>query len=488
MQNVTQNISLSVEAVKAELCRRSLFRFVQEFWDIIIPEDPVWNWHIEYLCGELQKVGIRLRDRQPKKSDIIINVPPGSTKSTICTVMFPAWLWAIDPTLRIITGSHTEPLAIDHALKSRDIIKSDKFRTMYPAIELRRDVDNKKHYKNSAGGERLVVTIGSAVTGFHAHIKIIDDPIKPLKNDNIPADIAKANNFISRTLSTRNVSKEITPLLLVMQRLHTNDPTGHILSNEAARVKHICLPATTEYEVKPAELKDNYVDGLLDPVRFSREALKQHRADLGTAEYTGQFGQAPVPAGGNIVKKEWFEVVNINDIPNELLSQPVNLYFDGAYTEDTKNDPSALLATVFYKNDLYLFDYWRDWKEFNGAMQIIHAKIERYCDARSVLFIETKAIGETVRQEMKRASYGIINLKGHNPKGSKETRLRGWAAKIEAGHIKVIKGAWNDHFIQYVCGFPAMPHDEEVDTLTMACGHNFNLITNNKNSRRWKSG
>src|ERR1700748_2826309 len=94
----------------AELCRRSLYEFVQEFWDVIIPEDPVWNWHFEYIFNEVEEAimrvvrlperpssfeGVRFtmpkKPRETKLYDLLVNVPPGSLKSTIITVMAPAW-------------------------------------------------------------------------------------------------------------------------------------------------------------------------------------------------------------------------------------------------------------------------------------------------------------------------------------------------------------------------------------------------------------
>ena len=108
--------------INAEICKQDFFEFVKEFWHEVIPEPPVWNWHIEYLCGRLQEYGMRVVRREPKLSDLIINIPPGTSKSTIATVMFPAWLWTVDPTIRALTGSYSASLSTD-AVKSRDIIR-----------------------------------------------------------------------------------------------------------------------------------------------------------------------------------------------------------------------------------------------------------------------------------------------------------------------------------------------------------------------------
>src|SRR5690606_8490821 len=115
--------------INSAICRVDFFEFVKEFWHEVIPENPVWNWHIPYLCGELQKYGERVKARLPKDDDLIINIPPGTSKSTIATVMFPAWVWTIDPTLRVLTASYSSSLSTDHSVKSRDIIKSDKYKS-----------------------------------------------------------------------------------------------------------------------------------------------------------------------------------------------------------------------------------------------------------------------------------------------------------------------------------------------------------------------
>ena len=101
--------------VVADECRKSLFYFVQTFWDVVIKEEPVYNWHIPYLCEELQKLSVCIINREPKPYDLIINIPPGTTKSTLVSVMWPVWLWVLDPTIRIISNSYSGILSVDLA-------------------------------------------------------------------------------------------------------------------------------------------------------------------------------------------------------------------------------------------------------------------------------------------------------------------------------------------------------------------------------------
>ena len=136
--------------IEKEICKKSYYEFLKRFWSTIITEDLVDNWHIQYLCNELQKVGERIIERKEKEYDLIINIPPGESKSTICTIMFPVWLWINDPSMRVISGSYSSSLSIEHATKSRDIIRSDKFQLLFGDLfQMKSDSDNKSHYQNN---------------------------------------------------------------------------------------------------------------------------------------------------------------------------------------------------------------------------------------------------------------------------------------------------------------------------------------------------
>src|SRR5688572_470905 len=88
------------------ICRESFYHFVKEFWEVLIPEELVPNWHIKFLCDEAQKLAERIFRRLPKEHDMVVNIPPGTTKSTIFSIMFPAWLWTRQPELRVISACY----------------------------------------------------------------------------------------------------------------------------------------------------------------------------------------------------------------------------------------------------------------------------------------------------------------------------------------------------------------------------------------------
>ena len=224
-------------AVQADECKQSFFYFMQTFWGVIIPETPVFNWHIEYLCNELQKLSYYIVNRLPKPYDVIINIPPGSTKTTLVTIMWPAWLWTQDQTIRIISNSYSGDLSLEHASKSKDIITSDLYRELFPEIMIRRDKSGKGSYENTKKGARYSTSTGGTITGKHAHVIINDDPVNPKQAESDPLRL-QANEH-TKTLSSRKVDKKNTPMVTIMQRLHDDDVTGYLLKKKGDKGEYL---------------------------------------------------------------------------------------------------------------------------------------------------------------------------------------------------------------------------------------------------------
>lgn len=459
-------VKINPNRALAELCRRSFYRFVQEFWEVIIPETPVWNWHIKYLCDELQYLNIFVMKREPKPYDLIINIPPGSTKSTIATQMYNAWVWTVDPTQRFIASSYAHSLSLSHAIKTRDIVNSDKYKDLFPEIVLKEDQRGKSDFRNDRGGQRFTTSTGGTVTGMHAHQIIVDDPINPQQSAS-DAERESANTFVTSTLSSRKIDKAVTPTIVIMQRLHEADPTGVMLSKKNKKIKHINLPAEDKGNVLPAELAANYIDGLLDPIRLNREVLDEALIDLGSYGYAGQYGQNPAPQEGGLIKKHWFEII---DWKPEFNNLAWNFTADTAYTEDESNDPSGYLAYAKYNNDFIIRFAQTEYLEFPDLCKALptFAQQNGYSQ-RSVIEVEPKASGKSLVQTLKRET--SLNIKeGKPPAKDKVARVNDTSPTMEAGRVKLVRGVWNKEFLDQISTFPNAEHDEYVDCLTMMIG------------------
>lgn len=455
----------TIDELKAEKCRRNFFYFLQEFWDIIIPENPVYNWHIEYLCNELQTVVEKVVKREPKDYDLIINISPGETKSTLCTVMLPVWAWIKDPSIRSLTSSYSASLSTDHSIKSRDIIRSDKFRRYFPDINLKKDQDGKTHYKNTEGGERFATSVTGSITGFHAHLLIVDDPLNP-KEAASEVERARANEFMDTTLSTRKVNKSVTPTILVMQRLHQDDCTGNWLKKDK-KIKHICLPGEISKDVKPPELKKNYVDGLMNSVRLSHEDLAELKVNLGSYGYAGQIMQTPTPLDGGIWQK-WIIPVPDSEFPTSL--QRLGSDWDLAYTEKETNSASAFVTAGLHDGKMYIDAIGFDWMEFPKLMTYMKSKTSPH-------YIEAKASGKSAKQTLTNQGIPAIEVKVDG--GDKVARAMLATPFAEAGMVycrqSIINKLYNDDK-QGILLFP-----NTGDDLADALAQSINRLLNQPN-------
>ncbi len=443
---------------KAEKCKRDFFYFIQEFWSEVIPDTPHYNWHMEYLSKELQILGNKVFNRESKEYDLTINIPPGTSKSTIATVMLPAWIWTIDPTIRVLTASYSSSLSLDHAIRSRDIIQSDKYKEYFGDIELKADQNNKGHYKNTKGGERYATSVGGTITGFHAHLIIVDDPLNA-KEASSEVQRKSANEFMDTTLSTRKVDKEVTPTILIMQRLHEDDPTGNWVKKKDKKIKHICLPAELSDDVKPIELKSKYVDGLLDPVRLSKNVLHDMKIDLGSYGYAGQMMQRPAPIEGGIWKK-WFKVIPDEDFPKNLINIATD--WDLAYTEKETNSASAYVTSGKLGNDMYIQDIGFEWLEFPDLINYMKLR-------QAPHHIEAKASGKSAKQSLTKMGIPAIEVKVTG--GDKIARATQVTPFAEAGMIYIKESLINKLYHddkQGILNFPNGQHDDLQDALVQA--------------------
>lgn len=460
--------------LRREVVEESYYEFFLYFWDTVSGEELVENWHLRFICDELQKVGELAIARKAKEYDLVINVPPGSSKSTLCTILFPVWLWVKDPTLQIISSSWSSDLSLKHATDSREVIRSEKFQRLFGgSFDIRRNEDSKGFYRNTQGGYRLATSTGANVTGQHGHIILCDDLLNPKGAKSEPV-LSSVNEYLNKTMNSRKVDKRNTPTILIMQRLHENDPTGDWLEkakNGKKALRHICLPASTDYVINPPELATNYQDGLFDPVRMPRSVLEEEQATLGSMDYAGQYGQSPMATEGNKVKRSWWRYIEEHQLPNGLVWE---LWIDGAYTNSTANDPCGFMVLAYHKltNTLYMRHACSKHMEMPELLAFVpDYAAKNQLGQRSRTMIEPKASGKSLGQLLRTdrsAGLSPVEIKSHLVGEGKEARMQCQMPKIEAGQVVLVKGSWNEDLVTQICSFPNAAHDEYVDLLGYA--------------------
>jgi predicted phage terminase large subunit-like protein len=458
----------SEDELIAALCERRFYDFFREFWETIEATELILNWHIEFICDQLQEV-YEAWARGEQQPDVLINVPPGSSKSTIVTQLFAAWLWVKNPSIRIISSSYAADLSISHAVKTRDCLKSEKFAKVFPGrIEFKHDEDGKTAYKNTKKGQRFTTSTGGRVTGMHGDFILVDDPINPEESESETTRI-RANRFVSKTLSTRKTNKKRTVTIMVMQRLHELDPAGTWIATKPT-LRHICLPGELSSDIRPAEAAKYYVDGLLDPNRLDIQACTRLKEDLGSYGYAGQIQQRPSPEGGGKLKKVWFHKLSWPDFLEFTKGERVVWNFDAdtAFTKDQVNDPTGVMASAYVRNLLFIRQV--DWVrlEMGPLCRFLPQFVERNgYTAESKLAIEPKANGKSTVQTL-RESTKLNVIEAPAPTDDKVTRANSIVPFCESLRVVLIDGSWCDRWLDEVSTFPNAAHDESVDLLVQA--------------------
>jgi len=457
--NAVVEAEFSEVEFRRSICKQSFYEFVREFWGIIIDEAPVWNWHIEVLCEEMQIVAERVFANKPKAYDLVINVPPGSTKSTICSIMFPAWAWTRKPASRFICGSYAMDLAIDLSLKCRDIILSEKYQELFPGIQLRKDQKGKGSYHNSKKGMRMSTSAGGVIVGRHAHFLLVDDPIDPNAALSEPK-MKEVNRWMVETLPQRKVDSAITPLILIQQRLHQDDPSGQALElSDKKPIRHICLPAELSDDVSPINLRLNYDEnGLLDPVRLSSSVLAEKKL-LGTYVYSAQFQQRATPPGGGTFKVARFQI----DYPHEPIVKSIR-YWDKAGLKDAGCYTAGVLMAKDRSGKTWILDIVRGQWASEEREKIIRQTAE-LDGHKTVVWIEQ----EPGSGGLESAEATIRNLEGYLcfkdvPKGDKIFRADPFSVQVNNGNIYLKKDSeWIRDFIEECRFFPFSKYKDQVD-------------------------
>lgn len=461
----------------ASLCRRSFKHFVQEFWEEVPGAGKlVWNWHLDVICDELQVVAERVFIGEPRSYDLVINVSPGTSKSSLVSILFPAWTWTRMPSARHLSSSHTETLVLDLASKARSVINSEKYQQCYPEVKIRHDQDTKGYYANTSGGDRITCTVGGkSPMGMHAHFLSCDDPIDPKKAVS-EAEIRNARDFLTTILPSRKVDKRVSVTILVMQRLKADDPTAVMLEvsrrDGGSPVRHICLPAELADNVKPEELRERYIDGVMDPLRLGKGVLKEARAVLGSYGFAGQYQQNPVPLGGGAFKETYFQQ-KVKAAP--YASQRVR-FWDRAATEGGGCFTAGVLLAKDINGSFFVEDVvhgqWEPDERDERILMAARKDKARYGPRYDpVIYIEQEP-GSSGVDAYKYTARRLAGFKvfPYRPTGSKEIRAEPWASQCAAKNVYLVdSGTWDlDDFVKEHCQFPLGSYCDMVDAASGA--------------------
>lgn len=468
------------EAIQEEyaVCRTDLAAFIEKTFKMVSPGvEYKHNWHIECIAEYL----MALYQREIKK--LIINIPPRALKSISCNVAWPAWLLGKDPSSRIMSASYAQSLSDKHSTDCRLLIESPWYKNCFPRTSLSDDNNQKRKYVTTARGHRIATSVGGTATGEGANYLILDDP-HSVSDAQSKAIRESQVEWIDTSWSSRLDDKENGVMLLIMQRVHEGDATGHLSRNKDW--EHLVLPAIFERKtmIQIGSFKHLAKEGeLLHEARESKKTLDNLKAQMGSYAFAGQYMQRPAPAGGGIFKREWIKLwPSKKPLPHfEYIIQSI----DTAFTAETQNDSSAFTAWGIFSlgedkgYGALLCDAWNEHLEYPELRRKMMLEYKtRYGDGEgksvNCVLIEDKGSGITLRQELQRTG---IPVRSYNPgRADKVQRAHTVTHLLEAGLIFFPESdkfpnktySWAEEIIQQLLLFPNAEHDDYVDSFTQA--------------------
>lgn len=440
------------------LLRQDFYRFVRKAFGSVSPgEQFLLNWHLQAICHHLELV------RQGRIRRLKIEVPPRSLKSVCASVAFPAFVLGHDPTAKLITVSYSADLAAKHAADCRAVMQSGWYRELFPGTRLSPAKNQEANYETTQRGYRYATSVGGTLTGRGGNIIIIDDPLKP-EDAMSEARREMVNGWYSRTLLSRLNNKARDAIILVQQRLHMDDLAGHV--DELDEWVTLSLPAIApedaEIPIGPRLSHERMAGDVLHPEREPLPVLDRLKHALGSATFSAQYQQCPVPADGEVVKWGWFRRYAA---PPPRNTMTIYQSWDTASKPDEHCDFSVCTTWGVTGQDLYLLDVDRARLDFPALKRRVvdHAKAWM---PRSII-IEDKGAGTALIQQLRSETHGISYPTAFLPKDDKLTRLHAQSARIEAGHVFLPERAsWLEDLRVEIASFPQGRHDDQVDSIS----------------------
>ncbi len=466
-----------MESLRRE-CLKSLALTTQVLWEIIEPQVPyVHGWHIDALCTHLEACA------RFEIMRLLINEPPRHMKSILVNVMFPAWVWAHPEWsgLRFLCGSYAQKLSVRDGVKMRTIIESPMYQALFqPSWTLRDDQNEKLKFENTDGGFRMSVSVEGQVTGDGGDILIVDDPLNAMDAES-EVTRESAIFWLDKVFSTRVNNPKRHSKIVVMQRLHENDPSGHILTKTDLHGKYerLILPARYESKSKnKSETSLGFVDPrskdgeLLWPDRFDEQSLRQLEADL-QGEAHAQLQQDPRPRGGSLFKREWWK---------RYEKSPANIFetaqfWDTAQKPGITNDWSVCATWARCAQGYFLLGIWRGKVEAPELEALTIALFLKW--KPDAVVIEDKSSGSSAIQYLRRSNDPVVPILAYNPRGDKEVRAVAATPTVQAGKcylpLTPIMGqdeVGNSYdIVEFLIAeherFPRAANDDTVDTTSM---------------------
>ena len=433
---------------KQESCRENFLDFVGTMWP-----DFISGRHHRIIAEKLERVA------RGELKRLIINMAPRHTKSEFASFLFPAWMMGKNPSMKIIQATHTTELAVNFGRKTKNLIDSDEFKTVFPEVKLAADSKASGRWDTSRGGMYYAVGVGSNLAGRGGDLVIIDDPHSE------QTAMSSSGFDDAWDWYTGGPRQRLQPggsIVLVQTRWSEKDMTGQLLRAMAKD------DLADQWEV--VELPAIFDDG--DPCWpefWSLEDLTAVRASIPPSKWNAQYQQRPTGEENAIIKREWWNMWEKKEVPQ--LEYVIQSY-DTAFSKRETADYSAITTWgVFYPNEggsgpnLILLDSKKGRWEF-PELKAIALEEYQFWDPDTVI-VEAKASGMPLTHELRNMGIPVVNFTPSRG-NDKVTRVHSVSPLFEAGMVWAPDTTFAEELIEEVAAFPNGEYDDLVDSMTQA--------------------
>jgi len=434
------------------IMRADLFAFAQRaFWEVDNSQPFIPAEYLEIIADKLQQCATK------KLKRLIINIAPRKLKSFFTSVAFVAWLLGKNPVERIICVSYSQDLANKFSRDCQKLINSEFYKSLF-ATRLNPDKQTQSMFETTKNGYRYATSVNGTLTGIGGSYIIIDDPIKAA--DATSETIREGvNEWYNNTLSSRLDNKKEGVIIVVMQRVHVDDLTSHLLKQDGWEV--LSLPAIAEHDEtfilsNGKEIIRRAGDVLCPEIEPIEEVLKLKKT-MNNYNFSAQYQQTPIPEKGNIIDFDCFKY--FDDIPAD---GTVFQSWDIAFKTGLNNDYTVCITGIEKNGDIYITDIYR------SKVDIAHLSIEIILQSQKYqccnIIIESTVSTELLFQEL--SNRRIYPIK-YEPKDSKCVRANYASRPLVLGKIYLKRNAeWIDDFKSEIVAFPFGKHDDQVDAFS----------------------
>jgi predicted phage terminase large subunit-like protein len=444
--------------------------FVRAAWPTLSPGEKLqWNWHLDLICEHLMLV----RERRIKR--LLINVPPRTLKSTTASVAFPVWCWLRQPELRFLCVGYEIDLADSFNLARRRLIESPWFQSLFQdRVRLSSDRALVQEFTNAKGGIMLSASVSSRAAGRGGDIVLLDDILSP---DVAGSEIYRnqTNDWLEYMLPQRLNDPASSPIVLIMQRLHQNDPAGYLLEKEPDEWTVLRLPLECEEDERwvfpiSGRVVKRRAGECLHAKRFPPKVVEQRKKNRWV--WASQFQQRPSPIEGNLVRvadiKYWGGKdpktgERDPDLPESFDMKVTSV--DASFKDKSTSDYVAMLTIGVKGSRRYVVGIVNSRMDLDSTENELRYQHSLHRPISAVL-VEDKALGSAIISHLRDHIPGIVAV---NPQGGKEVRLIATAPEFAAGNWFLPRyDPWTERLVEQLTLFPHAKHDDLADAVSQA--------------------